>query len=136
MEINGLANDIANYQGNYNTSHKPKVEEAVSVTGGQTEQTTSAQANKVSTQESDTSSQDKNDKEKQMQMEAIESATAKLKEANKSFEFAVHEDTKRIMVKVIDKDTDEIIREIPSEKVLDMVAKMWELNGLLVDEKR
>ena len=40
------------------------------------------------------------------------------------------------MVKVIDKDTDEIIREIPSEKVLDMVAKMWELNGLLVDEKR
>jgi flagellar protein FlaG len=30
---------------------------------------------------------------------------------------------------------DEVIREIPPEKILDMVAKMMELAGILVDEK-
>ncbi|MDD2574742.1 MAG: flagellar protein FlaG, partial [Firmicutes bacterium] len=29
----------------------------------------------------------------------------------------------------------EIIREIPPEKILDMVAKIWELAGLMVDRK-
>ena len=39
------------------------------------------------------------------------------------------------MVKVINEETGEIIREIPPEKILDMVAKMWELAGILVDRK-
>jgi flagellar protein FlaG len=51
-------------------------------------------------------------------------------------EFSVHEQTKRISVKVLDRDTHEVIREIPPEKVLDMVAKLWELAGIIVDEKR
>jgi flagellar protein FlaG len=36
----------------------------------------------------------------------------------------------------VDNDTKEIIREIPPEKTLDMISKMWELAGLVVDEKR
>lgn len=39
------------------------------------------------------------------------------------------------MVKVVNTETDEVIREIPPEKILDMVAKMWELAGIMVDEK-
>ena len=39
------------------------------------------------------------------------------------------------MVKVVDPNTDKVIREIPPEKILDMVAKMWEVVGLFVDEK-
>jgi flagellar protein FlaG len=35
----------------------------------------------------------------------------------------------------MDKDTEEIIREVPPEKTLAMIEKMWELAGLLVDEK-
>lgn len=66
----------------------------------------------------------------------IERANKALNGANKSFEYSIHEATKQIMVKVIDKDTKEVIREIPSEKVLDMVAKMWEMSGLFVDERR
>lgn len=34
------------------------------------------------------------------------------------------------------KDTDEVLKEIPSEKALEMLAKAWELAGILVDEKR
>jgi len=29
-----------------------------------------------------------------------------------------------------------MIREIPPEKILDLVAKMWEMAGILIDEKR
>ena len=35
-----------------------------------------------------------------------------------------------------DKDTDEVIKEIPSEKALEMLAKAWELAGIIVDERR
>jgi flagellar protein FlaG len=40
------------------------------------------------------------------------------------------------MVKVIDRDTKEVIREIPPEKFQDLVAKLWELSGLVIDERR
>ncbi|MBP3889441.1 MAG: flagellar protein FlaG [Cellulosilyticum sp.] len=49
--------------------------------------------------------------------------------------FSVHDKTKRIMVKVLDKETKEVIREIPSEKIVDMVASMMEVAGLIVDKR-
>lgn len=51
-------------------------------------------------------------------------------------EFSYHEATKRVSIKVIDKDTDEVVREIPPEETLDMLSKMWEISGILVDEHR
>lgn len=49
--------------------------------------------------------------------------------------FSKHDDTGRTIVKVINKDTDELIREIPSEQVLDMAAKLDEMVGILFDTK-
>lgn len=54
---------------------------------------------------------------------------------NTSLKFAIHDKTNEVMVKVINEDTDEVIREIPSEKVLDMVAAMLERTGLFLDTK-
>ena len=34
-------------------------------------------------------------------------------------------------IKVLNADTDEVIREIPPEKSLDMLQKMWEMAGIL-----
>lgn len=51
-------------------------------------------------------------------------------------QFGVHEATNRVTIKIVDKDTNEVIREVPPEKTLDMIAKAWELAGLLIDEKR
>ena len=51
------------------------------------------------------------------------------------FEFRVHERTGRFMVKLVDNETDEIIREIPPEKILDLIANIWEMVGILVDER-
>ncbi|OPZ87881.1 MAG: flagellar protein FlaG [Firmicutes bacterium ADurb.Bin419] len=69
-------------------------------------------------------------------VEAIEKANKAITGAKTQFEFSIHEKTNEIMVKVIDSETQEVIREIPPEKILDMVAKMWEMAGILVDERR
>lgn len=50
--------------------------------------------------------------------------------------FGIHEKTNRITIKIVDKKTKEVIREFPPEETLDMIAKAWELAGILVDEKR
>jgi flagellar protein FlaG len=67
---------------------------------------------------------------------AIEKANRAMITANRALEFSVHEKTKEIMVKVVDTATKEVIREIPSEKILDMVASILEMAGILVDERR
>jgi flagellar protein FlaG len=51
-------------------------------------------------------------------------------------EYAYDEPTKRVSIKVYDKETDELIREVPPEKSLEMLQRMWELAGIIVDEKR
>jgi flagellar protein FlaG len=38
------------------------------------------------------------------------------------------------MVKVIDDETKEVIKEIPPEKLLDLVATIWQIVGLFVDK--
>jgi flagellar protein FlaG len=60
----------------------------------------------------------------------------KIKPTRTRCEFSYHDDINRISIKVIDKDTDKVIREIPSEETLEMLQKLWEVVGLLVDEKR
>ena len=51
-------------------------------------------------------------------------------------QFSYHEGTKRVSITIVDKETNEIIKEIPPEETLEMVEKMWELAGIRVDEKR
>lgn len=67
---------------------------------------------------------------------AVNNANSKMKNSNTRCEFAYHEGTKRVSIKVIDKDTEEVIKEFPPEETLKMIEKIWELNGVVVDEKR
>lgn len=50
--------------------------------------------------------------------------------------FGIHEDTNRLTIKIVDKTTKETIKEYPPEKTLDMIARIWDMAGILVDEKR
>lgn len=50
--------------------------------------------------------------------------------------FGIHEKTNRVTIKIIDKETKELIKELPPEKTLDMIARVWEMAGILVDERR
>lgn len=49
--------------------------------------------------------------------------------------FGIHEETNRVTIKIVDKSTKEVIKEFPPEETLDMIAKVWEVAGILVDEK-
>ena len=69
-------------------------------------------------------------------IKAIERAIKSMEGSMTALDFSIHERTKQVMVKVINKDTGEVIREIPPEKNLDFLAKVWEKCGILVDEKR
>lgn len=75
----------------------------------------------------------------ELKKEDIEKLTENLNHLMDSFNvstrFSVHEVTKDIMVRVYNSKTNETIREIPPKKIIDMVARMMELVGLLTDEK-
>ena len=68
--------------------------------------------------------------------DAIDKVNKKIEPTKTRCEFSYHEETKRVSIKVIDQKTEETIREIPPEETLDMLSKIWELAGLMVDEKR
>ncbi|WP_438447379.1 flagellar protein FlaG [Gorillibacterium sp. sgz5001074] len=69
-------------------------------------------------------------------VKAVEKAIKALEGPYTSFDISVHDETKQLIVKVMNKETGEVIREIPNEKTLDMVAKMMEVAGILIDERR
>jgi len=58
------------------------------------------------------------------------------KSSNTEAIFGYHEGTNRVIIKIMDKDTKEVKKEYPAEKTLDMIQRVWEMAGLMVDEKR
>lgn len=50
-------------------------------------------------------------------------------------EYSVHEVFNRIMIKIIDDKTDEVVLEVPPKKLIDMVAKLCKLAGVIVDKR-
>ncbi|WP_309143512.1 flagellar protein FlaG [Bacillus sp. V3B] len=54
---------------------------------------------------------------------------------NTSIQFVLHDKLNDYYVAVVDDATDEVIKEIPSKKLLDTYANMMEFVGLLVDKK-
>lgn len=77
-------------------------------------------------------------KDQQTNIEQIRKAVEKLNKnlSNSEAVFGIHEDTNRVTIKIVDKNTKEVLKELPPEKTLDMIAKVWELAGILIDERR
>nr|WP_028559283.1 flagellar protein FlaG [Paenibacillus pinihumi] len=67
---------------------------------------------------------------------SIDRAIKALQGPETAVEISVHEKTRAFMVKVLNKETGELIREIPPEKTLELVAKMMEFAGIIIDERR
>ena len=75
--------------------------------------------------------------EKNMQLKkAVDDINKRAVDDQSEAVFGIHDKTNRITIKIIDKKTKEVIKEFPPEKTLDMIAKVWEMAGLMVDEKR
>ncbi|HEY8353597.1 MAG TPA: flagellar protein FlaG [Methylophilaceae bacterium] len=69
-------------------------------------------------------------------VEQVEQANRFFLNHHTHLEFSIHKETKAIIVRIINSETQEVIKEIPPEKILDLVAKLWEMAGLLIDERR
>lgn len=81
---------------------------------------------------------DKEEKEytKEEVERAVNSTNRLLNDEHKTqYKFEIHEGTGRVMVNLVDTKTKEVIKEIPPEKILDLVANIWERIGILVDER-
>lgn len=145
MSINSVKGQtMTAYQGSVPTATYKKTESAAKtgttkVEAPKTDVTKTESAQEINKSQADNSAEDVKNivKPGEMETEEIKKFIDQLnKHANSSAVFGYHEATHRITIKIIDRDTDEVIKEIPPEKMLDMIAKTWELAGLLVDERR
>lgn len=68
-------------------------------------------------------------------VKVLEKALKALEGPKTTLEVSMHKETKTIMVKVLNKETGELIREVPPEKTLDFVANMMEIAGIIIDER-
>lgn len=124
------------YQGSSSTAEMkeenvPKIENAENLTVSENlAKDTSDLNTKQTSGEANNTQQQKNAQLKK----AVEDINKKA--VNSEAIFGIHEATNRVTIKIIDKDTKKVIKELPPEKTLDMIAKVWELAGLMVDEKR
>jgi len=83
-------------------------------------------------------------KEKQENLQLLNDTVSQINDhmqsINRNLQFSVDEDSEQqsgsaIIVKVIDADTDEVVRQIPSEEVLNVRHAIAELRGLLLETK-
>ena len=96
----------------------------------------------IDTKETDKNGKDGNRDDSQAQQTISENSQIKkaVDEINKKAHnseavFGIHNATNRVTIKIVDKDTKKVLKEYPPEKTLDMIAKVWEMAGLLVDKK-
>lgn len=96
----------------------------------------------IDTKETDKNGKDGNRDDSQAQQTISENSQIRkaVDEINKKAHnseavFGIHDATNRVTIKIVDKDTKKVLKEYPPEKTLDMIAKVWEMAGLLVDKK-
>lgn len=107
----------------------------------QTESDGESSGNKNSEAEVDAKTKQAIDSVRDMQDQTNEKIKKAVEDMNKKMfnseaQFGIHEGTNRVTIKIVDKETKEVIKELPPEKTLDMIAKAWEMAGLMVDERR
>lgn len=146
MEVENIKGSaVMSYQGSAAT---PAVTEASSVSSAEQTQDSTTQMSNQTAQTSGYSGVDKNhpfgteetegsDEQKVNKGEQLKKAVADLNKQlpNSEAIFGIHEKTNRVTIKIVDKSTKEVIKEYPPEETLDMIAKVWEIAGILVDEK-
>lgn len=146
IEINGVA-AASSYQSQTSQAAKPvsQVGGASTATDKGNEVVADTAKSAVSSaavavgQASESERNGNNDAQKEQQKQASMGDVKDIRKVlnnNTIAEFGYNEPTNRITIKIKDKDTNEVIKEIPSEKALEMLAKAWELAGIMVDERR
>lgn len=77
------------------------------------------------------------DKNREYSNEQIKKTVADMnkKLQNISCQYGIHEGTGRVTIKMVDRETKDVIKEFPAEETLELIAKAWELAGIMVDKR-
>jgi flagellar protein FlaG len=67
--------------------------------------------------------------------EAVEAINAHLQRVSRNLKFSVDQDSGRVVVKVVDQETDTVIRQMPSEEALAISHALDKLQGLIIERK-
>ncbi|TFH41018.1 MAG: flagellar protein FlaG [Chrysiogenales bacterium] len=59
-----------------------------------------------------------------------------VRDMHERISFSFHEKTKRIIVSIINGETNEVVREIPSKEAIKLLEHIQDFLGMLVDESR
>ena len=94
--------------------------------------------NQQKLQQSQYKNNDQDEKAQPLEREQLEQMAQQLQdfmgEMNRSLQFKVDEDSGRDVIKVLDKNSGEVIKQYPSEEVLSLVSKLSESAGILIDQ--
>lgn len=140
MAIEGITGAASTYQAPVQTRTATKVDVSQSANLESTEAATSEISKDTRIVNDATASTGDNGQGQMGKQPSEETMKQALSDINKQLNntecvFDVHEATNRVTIRIIDKTSKEVLKELPPEKTLDMIAKVWELAGLLVDEK-
>ena len=144
MTIDGIKNGVVNTMTPSNVANQPADTETKEVNVQNAKHNVNVSQNAASVADKskngdNTNSGENSEREFQLNEKAIKQRISEINSKlnnNTVAEFGYHDKTNRVTIKIVDKDTKETIKEIPPEKTLDLIAKAWELAGILVDEKR
>jgi len=67
--------------------------------------------------------------------EAVQKVQKTVAAFNSALQFQIDEDTEKLVIKIVDTNTKEVIKQIPPQEVLDIAKALDKLQGLLVREK-
>ena len=141
MGIEAIKGAAMTYQGSTSTAEireetRAKVEqtENVGISNNIAKATVALDTKQTSGEGTGSNAQQDQEKQNAQIKKAVEDINKKA--VNSEAIFGIHEATNRVTIKIVDKDTKKVIKELPPEKTLDMIAKVWEMAGLMVDEKR
>lgn len=137
--ISSLSNSTS--AGSYQAKPTTEVKSVDAVSSSSSNMDSAVAAQVVTVKQKENSDSGQSGKDKQDGSTASNEQIKKAVEAlNKKMtgtvcEYGYHDETNRVTIKIVNKDTKEVIKEYPAEETLDMIAKVWELAGLMVDKK-
>jgi len=68
--------------------------------------------------------------------EVVDRLNSGVRDMHERLSFSYHEKTHRIVVRVLNRDTNEVIREIPPREAIKLLEHIQDFLGMIVDEQR
>lgn len=66
---------------------------------------------------------------------AVDILNQAVERVDKGLRFRLHEETRRLQVEVVNRPTNEVIKVIPPDEILDLVARIHAMVGLFLDQR-